>query len=353
MQLTREQRVFIVLNYQETKNYEIVRRNFEQKYPERMSPTKKTVRRTVQKFKEHGTTLNRNKGNSGRKRTAITPENIEIVQNVIAENPRSTIRRNESGLSAATFHRILRKELRLKAYKIQTKHQLLPTDYPRRMTFCNWLLQRHERFCEKLIMTDEAAFAMDGTVNTQNTRFWSENQPEGNVFEKSIRRDKLSLWAGVCGNGRIIGPFFYEGTLTGIKYEEMIDNRILPSIREAYGDVRRDIWFMQDGAPAHRGLNVRNKLREVFGNRVLGLGFCQEWPPRSPDLTPCDFFLWGCIKNHVYSSPPATLEILRERIESEFERLKEQPQQIRNAVHAMRKRSIRCIEREGGHVEGY
>ena len=189
---------------------------------------------TVQKFKEHGTTLNRNKQNSGGKRTARTQENIEMVQNVIDENPRSTIRRNESGLSATTLHRILRKELRLKANKIQNKHQLLPNDYPRRMTFCNWLLQRHERFCEKLIMTDEAAFAMDGSVNTQNTRFWSENLPEGNFFERSIRREKLSLWAGVCGNGCVIGPFFYEGTLTAIKYEEMFDDRILPSIREAY-----------------------------------------------------------------------------------------------------------------------
>ena len=341
MQLTRE-RVFIVLNYQETKNYEIVRRNFGQIFPERISPTKKTVRKTVQKFNEHGTTLNRNKGNSGRKRTARTQENVEMVQNVIDENPRSTIRRNENGLSATTFHRILHKDLGLKAYKVQKKHQLLPNDYHRRMTFCNWLLQRHERFCDKLIMTDEAAFSMDGTVNTQNTRFWSENRPEGFVFEKSIRREKLSLWAGVCGNGCVIGSFFYEGTLTGIKCGEMLDDRILPSIREACGNMRRDIWFMQDGAPAHRGLNVRHKLHEVFGYRVLGLGFRQEWPPRSPDLTPCDFFLWGRIKNQEYSSPPATLEILRERIESEFDRLKEQPQQIRRVVRAMRKRAIRC-----------
>ena len=65
------------------------------------------------------------------------------------------------------------------------------------------------------------------------------------------------------------------------------------------------------------------------------------------------FFLWGRIKNQVYSSLPATLEILRERIESEFDRLKEQPQQIRRVFRAMRKRAIRCIEREGGHVEGY
>ena len=163
----------------------------------------------------------------------------------------------------------------------------------------------------------------------------------------------LSLWTGVCSNGCVIGPFFYEGTLTGIKYGDMYYDRILPSIREAYGNMRRDIWFMQDGAQAHRGLNVRHKLHEVFGNRVSGLGFCQIWSPRSPDLTPCDIFLWVHIKNQVYSSPPATLEILRERIESEFDRLKEQPQQIRRVVRAMRKRAIRCIEREGWHVEGY
>ena len=77
---------------------------------------------------------------------------------------------------------------------MQKKHQLLPNDYHRRMTFCNWLLQRHERFCDKLIMTDEAAFSMDGTVNTQNTRFWSENRPEGFVFEKTFEEKSF-----LCG----------------------------------------------------------------------------------------------------------------------------------------------------------
>ena len=52
MQLTIEQRVFFVLNYQETKNYEIVRRHFEQNFLERISPTKKKpVKRTVQNLK--------------------------------------------------------------------------------------------------------------------------------------------------------------------------------------------------------------------------------------------------------------------------------------------------------------
>ena len=40
-----------------------------------------------------------------------------------------------------------------------------------------------------LVVTDKAAlFSMDGTVNTQNTRFLFINVHEGNVYEKGIRR---------------------------------------------------------------------------------------------------------------------------------------------------------------------
>jgi hypothetical protein len=47
-------------------------------------------------------------------------------------------------------------------------------------------------------------------------------------------------------------------------------------------------------------------------------GLCLfAWPPRSPDLTPCDFFLWGYIKDNVYVPPlPTTLDELTERINS-------------------------------------
>ena len=65
----------------------------------------------------------------------------------------------------------------------------------------------------------------------------------------------------------------------------------------------RGPWWAQDGAPAHRLLQVRDRLNEVFGNdRVIGLGHNVEWPARSPDLTPCDFFMWGYLKDKVYST---------------------------------------------------
>ncbi|GBL72043.1 hypothetical protein AVEN_115066-1 [Araneus ventricosus] len=39
------------------------------------------------------------------------------------------------------------------------------------------------------------------------------------------------------------------------------------------------------------------------------------WPSRSPDHTPCDFFLWGYVRDKVYITPmPTTLHALQECI---------------------------------------
>uniref|UniRef100_A0A915D2H9 Methyltransferase-like protein 9 n=1 Tax=Ditylenchus dipsaci TaxID=166011 RepID=A0A915D2H9_9BILA len=46
------------------------------------------------------------------------------------------------------------------------------------------------------------------------------------------------------------------------------------------------------------------------------------WPPYSPDLTPCDFFLWEWIKSRVYRSPVEDLNELIRRIERAFEELR-------------------------------
>jgi hypothetical protein len=40
-----------------------------------------------------------------------------------------------------------------------------------------------------------------------------------------------------------------------------------------------------------------------------------KWPPRSPDLTPCDFFLWSYVKEQVFVPPlPLDTDELKLRI---------------------------------------
>jgi hypothetical protein len=53
------------------------------------------------------------------------------------------------------------------------------------------------------------------------------------------------------------------------------------------------VFFQQDGAPPHWNLIVRASLNQRFPNRWIGRASPISWPTRSPDITPCDFFLWG------------------------------------------------------------
>ena len=59
---------------------------------------------------------------------------------------------------------------------------------------------------------------------------------------------------------------------------------------------------------------IKNKLKDVFGDHIIGVGDDVEWPPCSPELTRCDFFLFGHLKNKVDKTPPTVLQELGDRI---------------------------------------
>lgn len=74
-----------------------------------------------------------------------------------------------------------------------------------------------------------------------------------------------------------------------------------------------------------------------------------KWPARSPDLTPCDFFLWGCVKQHVYRGVIDTIDELKIRIELAF---RPTDDGMRERVLAeYQRRLARCIQIHGAHVE--
>ena len=72
---------------------------------------------------------------------------------------------------------------------------------------------------------------------------------------------KLMVWAGIWGD-RIIGPIFIDGTLNAERYLKMLQEEILPSLLNEKGD--HPVYFQQDGAPPHFGLQVRQYLDHQF-----------------------------------------------------------------------------------------
>lgn len=73
------------------------------------------------------------------------------------------------------------------------------------------------------------------------------------------------------------------------------------------------------------------------------------WPPRSPDLTSMDFFLWGFVKSDVYKVEPTTREDMMERICQCFNRIN--VDMLYNVRRSFIKRLQCCVHQNGGHFE--
>ncbi|GFX47037.1 transposable element Tcb2 transposase [Trichonephila clavipes] len=91
----------------------------------------------------------------------------------------------------------------------------------------------------------------------------------------------------------------------------MITNFFIPELNNH--DVQ-ELWLQQDGAKCHTARATINLLKDMFGDRLISRFGPVNWPPRSCDLTPLDYFLWGYVKSLVYADKPQTLDHLEDNI---------------------------------------
>ncbi|GFW17961.1 DUF4817 domain-containing protein [Trichonephila clavipes] len=75
-----------------------------------------------------------------------------------------------------------------------------------------------------------------------------------------------------------------------------------------------ELWFQQNGATCHTARATIDLLKDTFGDRRISRFGPVNWPPRSCDLTPLDYFLWGHVKSLVYADKPQTLDHLEDNI---------------------------------------
>jgi hypothetical protein len=94
----------------------------------------------------------------------------------------------------------------------------------------------------------------------------------------------------VISRKRIIGPIFSYNSVTSDRCCNYI---LCPFIGELNENVINNARFQQDGATAHIAEQLTALLSDIFGDRVMSKDL---WPPRSPDLSPPDYYLWGTAK---------------------------------------------------------
>ncbi|GFV54544.1 DUF4817 domain-containing protein [Trichonephila clavipes] len=170
-------------------------------------------------------------------------------------------------------------------------------------------------FHKRILFSDEAHFWLNGYVNKQNCRIWSEANPQVYV-ETPLHPEKLTVWCALWAGG-IIGPYFFKNneghnvTVNGDRYRAMITNFFIPELNNH--DVQ-ELWFQQDGATCHTARATNDLLKDTFGDRLISRFGPVNWPPRCCDLTPLDYFLWSYVKSLVYADKPQTLDHLEDNI---------------------------------------
>ena len=105
------------------------------------------------------------------------------------------------------------------------------------MQFARWLcgnIERNEKFLLPFVIGDEAAFAMTSTPTTSESMQLHDNHLNSITRLTSVARDKLTVWIGLCGNGQIIGQFFFERNVTGQVYLQMINNDVVPQLEQYF-----------------------------------------------------------------------------------------------------------------------
>lgn len=161
----------------------------------------------------------------------------------------------------------------------------------RRQDFCVWALQQIEedpRFFTRVCSTDKFHYTNVGLPCHQNEWHWSDSNPDWNINLPIQHRWKVNVWIGIIGRW-VISPYFFEGALNIKTYTTILENDLPVMMKQVPLDIRRRIYW-------------------------IGLGGPVRWLTRSTDLTPCDFFVLGMIRDIVHKTPPKTIKNMQQRI---------------------------------------
>ena len=289
-------------------------RMYHERYPNRDIPDHRLYTALHRRLTETGS-FSVNRLDIGR---PINDHRVQLVLEHFGTNPRTSTRAAAASLGIRNDITVWRALNRndYHPYHFQRVQGLCPADYGPRERFAQWFLDQEvedANFAERVLFTDESTFSRDGIFNYHNYHSWHQNNPH--VIHESHRQHRytVNVWAGIVHN-QLIGSYILPERLTGNVYKIFLEE-VLPGLLDNVPlGIRRRLWFQHDGAPAHYALNVRRFLDQQFPNRWIGRGGTVSWPPRSPDLTPLDFFVWGHMKSLIYATPVESEEDLVARI---------------------------------------
>lgn len=352
---THNEKVDMLLIYGECqKNSRIARELYGARYPERVLPDKKMFPR-LERLLRNNTDVFSKKGTPVPGR-ALNEDSVAAVIEYFEANPRNSIRQasRELNITYSTIQRIL-KINGYHDYKLHNLEKLSVFHKERRMNFIAQITEviyiLDHRIFAHILWTDESRFVSNGKPNRKNEHYWANENPH---FVNEIENQGhfgINVWCGMVGR-HLVGPYFFENILDGRRYLQFLQEELPGLLEDIPLQLRLNLWYHHDGAPPHRVRPVQQFLNNVYGERWIGTNGPILWPPKSPDLTPLDFYLWGTLKNEVYKTASRDINHLKEKIQIACRNISRNVL-ARVTEIRVRRNLEKCLEVEGGHIENF
>ena len=112
-----------------------------------------------------------------------------------------------------------------------------------------------------------------------------------------------------------------------------------------------NIWFQEDDATCHTAEATLDVLRPVFEDRIISRRADVVWAPRSYDLTPLDYYLWGAVKDKCYADKSETINALKDNIREAIGKI--QLHTIDNVLKYWTDRVSYCMASRRSHLNEF
>ncbi|UYV77400.1 CSNK1A1 [Cordylochernes scorpioides] len=289
---------------------------------------------------------------AGRPSTSTTDEKINEVEKMILANRRITVREvaEDLNISIGSCHSIFINDLGMRRVAAKFVPKLLNCDQKQhRMNIANEMLDSvrdDPNLLQRVITGDEAwVYGYDVETNAQSYQWKLPHEPRPKKARRVRSNVKVLLTIFFDCSGVVHHEFLPQGRTVNKEYYL----QVMGNLREAIRQKRPDLWknknwlLHYDNAPAHTLLLVRDFLAK---NNTLMM----PQPPYSPDLAPCDFFLFPKLKRPMKGRRYATLDEIKTASKEELKKILKNDflkcfEDWKNCWH-------KCIISHGDYFEG-
>ena len=284
---------------------------------------------------------------SGRPTTSRNEENIQKVKKLVRSDRRLTVRMlaEELGLRRESVRLILTEDLGMKKICAKMVPKLLSDDQKaRRVDLSRDVLEQLEgnpEFLDNVITGDETwVFQYDPETKRQSLQWKTAGSPRPKKARMSRSRVKVMLIVFFDNKGLVHHEFVPQGQTVNQHFYKEVLSRLIARIRRSMRDLwENNRWILHhDNAPAHNALSIRQFLAE---KQITTL----EHPPYSPDLAPCDFWLFPKVKSVLKGSHFEGVEDIQEHVTNTLRAIKKE--EFKGCFEAWKGRIQKCIDFEG------